>query len=79
MNFLQHRVPNTRTSNAELVGALRKSLDNKYGQVLRAAHGQWERSFAGKDPSDACVTVRISGRSLPASRRRFSGALAYGL
>jgi hypothetical protein len=31
-----------------------------YGRVLASAKAQWERNFEGKDPSDACVSVRIS-------------------
>jgi hypothetical protein len=50
-----------RTSDAELIAGLRKALDGKYGRILQAARREWERSFARQDPSDACVSVRISG------------------
>jgi hypothetical protein len=53
-------------SNRELVEGLQKALEKNYGRILRAAGKEWERRFAGKDPSDACVSVRISswGRAL---------------
>ena len=50
-------------TNGELVIGLRSALDRSYGRVIRAASAEWDRRFAGKDPSDACVSVRISGES----------------
>ena len=47
-------------SNRELVDGLQKALEKNYGRILRAAGKEWERRFAGKDPSDACVSIRIS-------------------
>jgi cell wall assembly regulator SMI1 len=47
-----------------LIAGLRHALDMNYARVLDAARREWERNFAGKDPSDACVSVRItSGES----------------
>jgi hypothetical protein len=47
-----------------LIAGLRHALDMNYARALDAARREWERSFAGKDPSDACVSVRItSGES----------------
>ena len=43
-----------------LITGLRHALDVNYGRVLESARMQWERNFEGKDPSDACVSVRIS-------------------
>ena len=43
-----------------LIAGLRHALDMNYGRVLATARTQWERNFEGKDPSDACVSVRIS-------------------
>ena len=80
MNFLQPRPSSSGNhSNHQLTSAFRRSLDQKYSQVLRAAQNRWERSFATADPSDACVSVRISGHTLAAPRRRFTRALGYGL
>ena len=53
-----------RATNRELVIGLRSALDRNYSRILRAAGDEWQRRFAGKDPSDACVSVHISGDSL---------------
>ena len=43
-----------------LIAGLRQALDVNYARVLASAQLRWERHFAGKDPSDACVRVRIT-------------------
>ncbi len=43
-----------------MVDGLNHILENKYGRILRTAEREWTRRFAGRDPSDACVSVRIS-------------------
>jgi len=43
-----------------LIAGLKNALDMNYARVLDSARQQWERNFAGKDPSDACVSVRIT-------------------
>ena len=43
-----------------LIAGLRQALDVNYGRVLASARERWERQFEGKDPSDACVSVRIT-------------------
>jgi hypothetical protein len=35
-------------------------LDKNFRRLLESARKDWERLFAGKDPSDACVNVRVS-------------------
>jgi hypothetical protein len=47
-------------NNRRLVGGLRQALDMAYGRLLETARQEWEHNFAGKDPSDACVSVRVS-------------------
>jgi len=49
-----------RISNRELISGLRCALDRNYTRILQAASHEWQRRFAGFDPSDACVSVRIS-------------------
>jgi hypothetical protein len=65
-----------RTNDRELAAGLRKALDGTYGRIFRAAGREWDRSFAGSDPSDQCVSVRISG----SDRRRslLSGSCHLG-
>jgi hypothetical protein len=42
------------------IRGLRQALDLNHNRMLTVAKREWERRYAGKDPSDACVTVRIS-------------------
>jgi len=68
--------------NRRLIRALRHALDSNYSRLLETAQQQWDRNFAGKDPSDACVSVRVtSGDSLPTAgilRRRRRSLLKGG-
>jgi hypothetical protein len=61
-----------------LITGLRHALDVNYTRVLAAAQERWERKFAGNDPSDACVTVRISsGKPLAGILRKSPGSLLH--
>ena len=66
MDSLQKPGPRARIGNRELVDGLQRALEHKYNGILRAAGNEWERRFAAGDPSDSCVSVRISawGRAL---------------
>jgi hypothetical protein len=55
-----HAVSENIIDSCRLITGLRHALDVNYGRVLASARAQWERNFEGKDPSDACVSVRIS-------------------
>lgn len=44
----------------EVIEGLERAIDRSYRRLLQAARNDWERLFAGKDPSSACVSVRIS-------------------
>jgi hypothetical protein len=60
-----------------LITGLRHALDVNYERVLAAAQARWEENF-GKDPSDACVRVRISsGKPLAGIIRKSSGSLLH--
>jgi hypothetical protein len=59
-----------KRSLTEAAATLRTALDQKYNQVRRTAQAEWERKFAGKEPSDACVSVRISSRTRAGSFER---------
>jgi hypothetical protein len=62
-----------------LINGLRQALDMNYTRVVAAATTQWERNFAGKDPSDACVTVRISsGKPMAGVLRKSAGSFLHG-
>jgi hypothetical protein len=53
----------------EMIEGLERALDKSWRRLRETARAQWEHQFAGNDPSDACVSVRIVGatdrRSLP--------------
>jgi hypothetical protein len=62
-----------------LITGLRHALDVNYTRVLEAAKERWEQHFEGTDPSDACVTVRItSGKPTAAVIRKPAASLIYG-
>jgi hypothetical protein len=63
---------------SDVVAGLERALDRTYRSLLKTAQRRWEQSFAGKEPSDACVSVRI-GAALPEKRCvRGSGFLKVG-
>jgi hypothetical protein len=76
-------------TNAEVIVELQKALDQDYVQLREGAARVWEGRFAGKDPTDACCSVRISpacrdfafaGRgALRAAAERFQISSAWGL
>jgi hypothetical protein len=43
-----------------LITGLRHALEVNYARVLDAASERWDRHFEGSDPSNACVSVRIT-------------------
>jgi hypothetical protein len=50
---------NDDADHRRLIVSLRQSLDMTYARMLETAREKWELNFAGQDPSDACVSVRI--------------------
>jgi len=73
------QIDQQRQDNRRLIDELRQALDRNYDRLRATARRQWEHNFAGKDPSDACVSVRITAgdqRRLPCAgilrRRRTS-------
>jgi hypothetical protein len=52
---------------AEIITALRHAIDVQYRRFCQAARADWERLF-GRDPADACVTVRVSAAQPAAIR-----------
>ena len=61
-----------------LITGLRHALDVNYARVLASAQERWERNFAGNDPSDACVSVRISsGKPLAGILKKSAGSFLH--
>jgi hypothetical protein len=62
-----------------LITGLKHALDVSYERVLENAKERWERHFEEYDPSNACVSVRItSGKPTAAVIRKPSVSLLYG-
>jgi hypothetical protein len=47
-------------AKVEITCGLRQALDLRYRQICDSAGADWQRLFGGKDPADACVSVRVS-------------------
>lgn len=79
MNATQTRSLNdTIIDSRRLIAGLRQALDLNYARILATAQTQWERNFAGNDPSDSCVSVRISsGKPLAGILKKSSGSLLH--
>ena len=61
-----------------LITGLRHALDVNYARVLSTAREQWERHFEDNDPSDACVSVRItSGKPSAGVIKKPAASLLY--
>jgi hypothetical protein len=43
----------------ELLEGLERALDRQYERLRQSARASWKRWFAGKEPSDSCVSIRI--------------------
>ena len=72
-------VPDHIIDSRRLITGLRQALDVNYARVLDAARAQWERHFEGSDPSDACVSVRItSGKPTAGVIKKRAASLLYG-
>jgi hypothetical protein len=79
MNATQRTITDTVIDSRRLVAGLRQALDINYARLLATAQTRWEQKFAGRDPSDACVTVRISsGKPLAGILKKTSRTLLQG-
>jgi hypothetical protein len=54
-----HKATTSDLTNLEVTVRLQYALDQNYRQILEKARSEFERKFAGPDPSDASVSVRI--------------------
>ena len=71
-------LPDSFIDSRRLITGLRHALDVNYARVLDGARTQWERYFEANDPSNACVTVRItSGKPLAGLLKKPAGSLLY--
>jgi len=58
MKMLARRLSESEHAASEVQG-LQWALDKSYAQLRERAQAEWQRRCAGRDPSDACVCVRI--------------------
>jgi hypothetical protein len=73
-----HAISDNLIDSRRLISGLRHALDMNYARVLATARTQWERNFEGKDPSDACVSVRItSGKPMAGILKKPAGSLLH--
>jgi hypothetical protein len=74
-----HLLADNLIDSRRLILGLRHALDVSYERALAAARTQWEQRFEGNDPSDACVSVRItSGKPTAGVIRKPAASLLYG-
>ena len=59
----------------EITEGMHRALDKNFERVRENARREWESRFGGNDPSDACVSVRISS----SAQSRLSVIPAAGL
>ena len=52
--------PADSSDDCTFISGLRQALNLNHSRMLDVAKNYWERKYAGKDPSDACVSVRIN-------------------
>jgi hypothetical protein len=79
MNTAEHTFALTDSiiNSHRLISGLRHALDVNYERVLAAAQARWEENF-GNDPSDACVSVRISsGKPMAGVLRKSRASLLH--
>jgi hypothetical protein len=60
----------------ELTEGLQRAIDNNYRRMREIARREWESRFAGDDPSDACVTVRLSPAAIKSPTLPCAGFLS---
>jgi len=59
MYFITSRMAGAASREAQ---GLRRALDRVYARVRERARAEWELHHSGREPSDACVSVRVSGK-----------------
>jgi hypothetical protein len=71
MPRLHHGYDRGAELSVKLAQAMLNAVERQYGRLICEARKKWEHSFAGSDPSDVCVTVRINGTDSREFARRF--------
>jgi hypothetical protein len=66
---------NVALDKCGFISGLRQALDLNHTRMLQVAKREWERRYAGKDPSDACVSVRITAGATKKAKLPCGGIL----
>lgn len=59
----------------DLIAGLQETLHRNHQKILVAARLEWERSYGGCDPTNGCVSIRIT----PARNKRRARRVVSGL
>ena len=62
MNVSLEEMPaaNKNVPMRELVATLQQTMARNHQKILAAALNDWQRKYAGRDPSDACASVHVA-------------------
>jgi hypothetical protein len=58
----------------EMTSGLERAVDHNFRRLFETAKNEWEQRFAGNDPSDACVSVKITTGEVQTSRAPVRGS-----
>lgn len=73
-----HQMPTSPADSSDdctFISGLRQALDLNHTRMLDVAKKYWERKYAATDPSDACVSVRITSGKSPKTQLPCGGIL----
>ncbi|HEY3663319.1 MAG TPA: hypothetical protein VGL24_09235 [Chthoniobacterales bacterium] len=59
MKTLARRTNGAENATSREAQGLQRALDQSYAKLRTRAMAEWQRYHTGRDPSDACVRVRI--------------------
>ena len=64
----------TNLTDLKATGEVKEVVENNFRRLVEHARQQWEGRFSGKDPSDACVSVRIVAVDTVIERKAVRGS-----
>jgi hypothetical protein len=65
-SYLQEGDVTNQDITTKIAMGMFRAAKRNYARLFEAAQEEWERCYAGPDPSDACVSVRITAGKQPA-------------
>ena len=58
--YLQADSESESDLSRQIAEGMLRAIKKNYGRLIATARKEWERKYAGSDPGDSCVTVRIN-------------------